>query len=975
MLARKPSAYYKILAELDKAKPSLALIKEELKHCDVNQLEDKHSILDHAVAKGHIHICKEIMGTKRVVQATLTRALYKSFHVHNKKRSAEQLEITELLLKAGAEMDEEVLPGIVFWVLYDDFEAGYKLAELVLRYGAQTNVYEAEHGYNLLSMAINHFSGNVEGSRRLIALLLKYHINPEVEHTGDGGTTPLMEASLNVAKMLVEYGADITMPDYAGRTVVDTSTGSLKAYLVAQLKALYGDSAIVVKEDTASSSHESTSSKVKLTKQQTLNQALLSAAYDADNDKIKKLLAKGADINYVDEVYGTPLHRALKGRAKDASIALLLMSGANPNIANKDGTTPLHLVEHPLIAELLLAHGADVHAVNNRGESVLEPKLDNYYSNERLDLIKILINHGANPHFCNQKNETLLHKAALWAQLDVIKLLLGMGVDVNAQDIYGKTALHRAAQKEEYDAIESLLEAGADPTLVCKLGKTALDYAYTKKVKALLANAIEQYKLKAVASGKAAKSVGGVKAETSSAPAAGAGSMPGLVVAVPVVAPFEVTYKITNANKLLNTLSDFIAVGSEQGVALLIKYGLIAYAQTDEVEMTLYNAIEHQPQIALMLIKAGVKIEFENCSALIPAVEAGNVEIVKALIERKVNLEKKDSYLLGINPLLLAAKEQQAEMVKLLIAAGAKINAVESNGNTALIYAATNGNIESVQGLIAAGAKINHHNKDGVTALMGAAIGGHTETVSALIKAGAKIDAQSEEGFNAIMEAAESGHTETVAALISAGAKINARSKKGYSALMLAANDGHAQTVEALIKAGAEIAFCDSDGDNALMCAAQNNDKVTLKLLLDNKAELDIQNKSGQTALMQAALEGCANNVEALIAAGAKLNIQDKEGNTALHLAVTKRQKEVVELLLEAHADTKIKNHKAKTITAIAKGATYKNIIELLKRYGLSEDATASSSATLFAPVISATLEPTLTGHKRHRDGSNIIPR
>jgi len=95
--------------------------------------------------------------------------------------------------------------------------------------------------------------------------------------------------------------------------------------------------------------------------------------------------------------------------------------------------------------------------------------------------------------------------------------------------------------------------------------------------------------------------------------------------------------------------------------------------------------------------------------------------------------------LAGVNEdLYNAAKYGDLPEVKRLLVEGAKVNASDKDGVTALILASLMGHREIVKELLAKGAEVNARNNSGGSALIAASIKGHREIVDLLIKAGAK---------------------------------------------------------------------------------------------------------------------------------------------------------------------------------------------------------------------------------------------
>ena len=144
----------------------------------------------------------------------------------------------------------------------------------------------------------------------------------------------------------------------------------------------------------------------------------------------------------------------------------------------------------------------------------------------------------------------------------------------------------------------------------------------------------------------------------------------------------------------------------------------------------------------------------------------------------------------SLNEKLLACED--INEMKLLLEAGADVNAQDYWGCTALMYAK---DAEQTKLLLEAGADINARDEDGRTVLMFA---NDAEQTKLLLEAGADVNAQTEGGKTALMCAEDAEQTKL---LLEAGADINARDEDGYTALMCAQN---AEQAKLLLEAGAD---------------------------------------------------------------------------------------------------------------------------------------------------------------------------
>src|SRR5215510_1610432 len=162
---------------------------------------------------------------------------------------------------------------------------------------------------------------------------------------------------------------------------------------------------------------------------------------------------------------------------------------------------------------------------------------------------------------------------------------------------------------------------------------------------------------------------------------------------------------------------------------------------------------------------------------LIDAVKAGNHDAVRALLatpagKSAVNTTEAD----GTTLLHWAARGDDVDTARLLIAAGATAGAANRYGVTPLSLAAGNASADLVDVLLKAGADAKAAIKDGATVLMAAARTGNPRAVQLLIEHGASVDAQEERlGETALMWAVAENHPEAAKILIAHGADVNKR--------------------------------------------------------------------------------------------------------------------------------------------------------------------------------------------------------
>ncbi|XP_040593336.1 protein phosphatase 1 regulatory subunit 12B isoform X2 [Mesocricetus auratus] len=228
----------------------------------------------------------------------------------------------------------------------------------------------------------------------------------------------------------------------------------------------------------------------------------LAACSSGDTDEVKKLLARGADINTVNVDGLTALHQACIDENLDM-VKFLVENRANVNQQDNEGWTPLHAAAscgYLNIAEYFISHGASVGIVNSEGEvpsdlaeePAMKDLLLEQVKKQGVDLeqsrreeeqqmlqdARQWLNSGKIEDVRQARSgATALHVAAAKGYSEVLRLLIQAGYELNVQDHDGWTPLHAAAHWGVKEACSILAEALCDMDIRNKLGQTPFDVA------------------------------------------------------------------------------------------------------------------------------------------------------------------------------------------------------------------------------------------------------------------------------------------------------------------------------------------------------------------------------------------------------------------------------------------------------------------------------------------------------------------
>lgn len=316
-------------------------------------------------------------------------------------------------------------------------------------------------------------------------------------------------------------------------------------------------------------------------------------------------------------------------------------------------------------------------------------------------------------------------------------------------------------------------------------------------------------------------------------------------------------------------------------------------------------------------------------SPVADAAMRGDTAMVRSLIRRRVNVNAPQGD--GTTALHWAAGHGDLAELKLLLSAGARIDAGTRNGNyTPLHFASREGRAAAIKALLKAGANVNATTTTGgATALHFAAGVGDSDAVVALLDAHGAVDARdSALKQTPLMWAAAANRVRAIEALTARGADLKATSKVEsvtekeaadrlataakrrilYPALYANALGGRGNAAGG--GRGAERGGTTGQPDTSAtrdpaftgIPSAQGGRNGIIR----NGADL-YGNKGGLTALLFAAREGHMESALALIKAGADVNqVSAGDHSSPLLLATINGQFDLAKMLVDHGANPKL---------------------------------------------------------------------
>jgi ankyrin repeat protein len=375
------------------------------------------------------------------------------------------------------------------------------------------------------------------------------------------------------------------------------------------------------------------------------------------------------DINAKDEEGNTALHKAVKSFLIQ-DIRTLLDQGADPNVKDSQGRTPLMYVgiwgdyqeEHKMeIAKLLVEKGSDVNAVDSYGDDVLTfltaynlPRITEY-----------LISQGAKVDHLNSNGRTALSQAAENGKIDVVRVLLQHGADPNLRgEKMGWSALDTAIHYHHQDIVEAMMSAikpGADSSgLITSAREGNVEMLQMFIGRGVDLNLQDEAGMTALlaAIDKGHEHIVRILLDSGSSPELinkpGYGSLRG-----------ETALCMASRKKLIQSVRDLLAKNADVDAPC---GAVIAATQVGSAE------------IVKLLAEAGADMQDRftgHWHALHLAAEAGNVDIARIVLEHGTPVDMRDN--MDSTALMIAAGKGHLDMIRLLFEHQADLEAVNTN--------------------------------------------------------------------------------------------------------------------------------------------------------------------------------------------------------------------------------------------------------------------------------------------------------
>ncbi|KAJ3542660.1 hypothetical protein NM208_g1950 [Fusarium decemcellulare] len=479
--------------------------------------------------------------------------------------------------------------------------------------------------------------------------------------------------------------------------------------------------------------------------------ALHWAAKYGRESMVELLIQGGANLNVRDKNGDSPLHVALWCSTThcEGVVARLVRAGARSDIRGRKGRTPLAWTIRygpPSIAEMLAQSPEVVNAEDDLGWTSLREAI----SQAQPDIVYLLLKNGADPNRASSKDDWTPLKAAVQNGDETItKHLIRSGARVNEPDQeLGFSPLRWAIMYNHTEIVHLLINHGADLNAKAKDGTTPLLAAVKERKK-------------------------------------------------------------RDKNKSI--------------AWMLLEYG----ARPDERDRNGGTALHHailnsDRSMAWLLISNKASVDIEDQKGLAPldwAVERDDLSSCLLLCEHGARADAPGHN--GLTACHRAAARGRVKMVQYFLTLGIDVDQPDELGNTAIHHAMLKDRAEVIALLASGGAALDRQNHEGSTVLHMATKKHNCTMVKLLLDHGASCHIRDNSGRTALHRAATAGFSDGLALLIQGSKALDLTDDDGATTLHLVAFRGDENSVRSLVNSGASRTVKDCYGNTPLQVARQ----------------------------------------------------------------------------------------------------------------------------------------------------------
>ena len=690
------------------------------------------------------------------------------------------------------------------------------------------------------------------------------------------------------------------------------------------------------------------------------------------------------DINAVDDDGNTVLHVAAKVDDADL-VTYFIIKGADPELKNLDGDTPLHVaIKNNSLeaAKALTAVSSTIFSRDSEGITALDRGL---YANDAYYDIFITTKAG---EIRDVEGQSIVHYFVRTKNIKGIRQCISKGIPISVLDDNGKSPLDLAFEnlddEESVEIAAELIMGGSDEVetefsyfqdaMLARNVNSRFDDGQTPLHLAAIYghNAIAKYLLEN-------------NADTSVQDSSGATPLHEAVRYGNV----EIAKALLNSGANVNARDN---LGKTPLMLILPKdktaeiYKLLITYRADLCQKDMFgDTVLHTASMLnvgastfSVLINGGADVDARNKEGVTPlaiAVQKNDFETVKLLTAAGADIHTQDTN--GNSPLSIALASS-SEMLEAVVNES-NADLTDSNGNTPLHLALLcDAPLAKIQYIISLMKDVNTRNKDGNSALFLAIIKNRQKVGELLLTKNADIFSTNTNNNSPLRLALKYGGS--VQDWLITSKTIKSKDGTGNTVLHYAAEWQYRDAINSLVMKGADIGAKNANGETPLFSAVKTNNPDIIQTVVDCGADIQSRDNLGSTVMHTAVRWDAPDSIDKLLELGINVNAQNTSGKSPLAEAVVAGKVDIAKKLLAAGADPNICDSNGVTVLMDSIRGCSRDTVKLLLTYGANPNVqevngrNAYHEAALVADVDIIRLIRNAGGNPLSRDKQGNTP-